>query len=214
MTGTLVDSLRLAILSSEFVPGQRLVEADLCDRFSASRRAIRDALMRLDQEGLVERKSNVGARVRNISVDEAIENAEVRLLVETFCVARAAQNINAEAAERLRDCAEALSRAAEVGDVTRYSKASAELIDIYIMLSGHAVARDTLERLRMLNARHGFRVTSGAGWLKDALPRRLELIDAICRGDSEAAVAALRIHAEAVMAAMRRLGNGKGRRAD
>src|SRR6202521_283331 len=56
--------LREAIVDGRFQPNERLVEADLARTFRAGRTASRAALVRLDQEGLVERPPNRGARVR------------------------------------------------------------------------------------------------------------------------------------------------------
>ncbi|MEV4421320.1 GntR family transcriptional regulator, partial [Patulibacter sp. NPDC049589] len=61
------DELRTAILSGEYMPGERLVEAQLIERFGASRFNIRLALQDLAGEGLVEIQRNRGAHVRKIS---------------------------------------------------------------------------------------------------------------------------------------------------
>ena len=50
-----VDAIRAAIADGEFVPNQRLVEADLSERFGASRASVRTALVELTSKGLVER---------------------------------------------------------------------------------------------------------------------------------------------------------------
>ncbi|WP_172332432.1 GntR family transcriptional regulator [Mangrovicoccus sp. HB161399] len=202
-------ALRRGIRASEFVPGQRLPEIDLAERFGASRRAVRDALAQLTHEGLVERRSNIGARVRAISIPEAIENAEIRLLVETLCVTLAAERIDARGAFELRGIGRALQAAADLSDVTAFAEATSALARACARISSHGVAQDTLERLRMLNARHNFRVTSSPGWLAAALSRRMVQIDAICRGDPAAAAEALREHSLAVMAGLRALDAGE-----
>src|SRR5438034_10507154 len=74
---TVAEALRAAILRGEFVPRQRLVEADLCERFGASRFIVRAVLQDLAAQGLVEFQRNRGARVREISLAEAIEITEV-----------------------------------------------------------------------------------------------------------------------------------------
>src|SRR6187455_2585397 len=70
------DELRAAILRGEFAPLQRLIETELAERFGTSRFVLRNALTRLAAEGLVELQPNRGARVREISVEEAIEITE------------------------------------------------------------------------------------------------------------------------------------------
>ncbi|MFJ9582322.1 GntR family transcriptional regulator [Streptomyces acidicola] len=68
--------VREAIITGEFVPNQRLVEADPSERFGASRAAVRTALVQLTTEGLVERIPHRGARVRTVTVDAVLEITE------------------------------------------------------------------------------------------------------------------------------------------
>jgi len=79
---TVAGAVRTAILQGEFAPGQRLIEADLCERFGTSRFVVRAALQELSAQGLVAFQRNRGARVREISLAEAIEITEVRKLLE------------------------------------------------------------------------------------------------------------------------------------
>src|SRR6202140_944818 len=85
--------LRNEIVSGGFPPNERLAEADLALRLDAGRTAIRAALVRLDQEGLVTREPNRGARVRLVSDREALEIEEVRVILEQLIVRHAAMRI-------------------------------------------------------------------------------------------------------------------------
>ena len=87
----LVDAIREAIIEGEFAANQRLIESDLSERFGASRGNVRTALLQLTSEGLVERMLNRGARVRAVSLAEAIEITEVRMALEGLCAAKAAE---------------------------------------------------------------------------------------------------------------------------
>src|ERR1700678_581832 len=87
------QALRLAILRGDYAPRQRLVEIDLCERFATSRFILRSALQELAAQGLVEFQRNRGARVREVSLDEAIEITEVRILLEGHLAARAAERV-------------------------------------------------------------------------------------------------------------------------
>ena len=86
----LTARLREAITSGRFMPNERLIEAELVRSFRANRANIRIALAMLDQEGLVVRERNRGARVRLVSDQEAIEIAEARQAVETMVARQAA----------------------------------------------------------------------------------------------------------------------------
>src|SRR6202162_2346347 len=87
--------LREGIASGLFHPNERLVEATVATRLGVGRTAVRAALVRLDQEGLVTLEPNRGARVRLISDREALEIEEVRATLEAMLARRAATRATA-----------------------------------------------------------------------------------------------------------------------
>ena len=117
-----VDAIRQGIMGGDLVPGQRLVEAELCDSLGASRGTVRSALIDLTHEGLVERIANRGARVRVVSLQEALQIVEVRRVVESLCVARAAERITDEEISEFRELAKRMKDRAEHGDVTAFAE--------------------------------------------------------------------------------------------
>ena len=82
--------LRDAITRGQLMPNERLIEADLTKAYGVNRANIRMALAMLDQEGLVVREPNRGARVRAITDAEAIEIADTRLAIEVMVARQAA----------------------------------------------------------------------------------------------------------------------------
>ena len=194
-----VDALRGAIVDGEFAPNQRLVEADLSERFGASRGSIRTALLELTAEGLVERVQNRGARVRAISLAEAIEITEVRMALEGLCAAKAAARLTADDRDRLRGIGTAMQEAVRTGDLLGYSELNRQLHALVRTLSGQSTAQAILERLRGQNVRHQFRLALHPGRAAVSLPQHLEIIEALCAGDAEAAEAAVRRHLRSVI---------------
>src|SRR5687767_11129483 len=75
-------SLREAILNGQMTPGERLRESDLARRLAISRTPLREALVKLEQEGLIERLPSGTPRVRQLDVDEAIQLYEVREVLD------------------------------------------------------------------------------------------------------------------------------------
>ena len=88
------DALREAIVRGEIAPGARLVESDISTAFEMSRGAVRTALIRLEQDGLVVRQPHRGARVRRVSDDEAVEILQARAVLEGLAVHQAAERID------------------------------------------------------------------------------------------------------------------------
>ena len=200
-----VDAVRGRIIQGELVPGQRLVEAELCELLNASRGTVRTALMDLEHEGLVERIANRGARVRVVPLEEALHIVEVRLAVETLCVARAAERITDEGIAHLRGLARELKERADQGDVEGYAEMTRTLFETYVDMAEQPVASEVLMRLRARNTRHRYRLTFRKDRAKVSLPYWLALIDAICARDPEAAKEALRVQSENITSSMKAL---------
>lgn len=88
-------ALRSAILERALLPGMKLPEDSLGERFGASRTLVRQALERLAAEGLVELRRNKGATVASPSLDEARELFELRSHIEQLVIARLAGHLSA-----------------------------------------------------------------------------------------------------------------------
>lgn len=198
-----VDAVRQRILRGELVPGQRLVEAELCELLGASRGTVRTSLMDLEHEGLVERIANRGARVRVVPVEEALQIAEVRMVVEGLCVARAAERISDKEIERMRGYATQFRACAEEGDSARFAELTHAVFELYVKIADQPVAAEVLARLRSRSTRHRFRLTFRPGRPLVAVPYWLAIIDGICRRDPKAAEEALRAHAFNVQETMK-----------
>lgn len=99
--------VRTRILNGDYPPSLRLTEQEIADASGVSRTPVREALQRLQNEGLVRVTTNQGAVVVDWSDDDANEVFELRALLEPFGAARAAERITAEGIETLRALAEA-----------------------------------------------------------------------------------------------------------
>lgn len=199
----LVEAIREAIIRGEFVPNQRLVEADLSTQFDASRASVRSALLELTNEGLVERIQNRGARVRAVSLDEAVEISEVRMVLEGLCAAKAATAVTGEEIRELRSIGSSMREAVADGDLLGYSTLNQQLHRRVREIGGQQTASRMLERLRGQNVRHQFRLAMHPGRPSVSLPEHLAIIDAICTHDAEAAEAAARTHLRSVIKALK-----------
>src|SRR4051794_13202567 len=108
-------------MRGEYLPGERLVEAQLCERFGVSRFNVRAALSDLSAEGLVEVQRNKGAQVRKVSLSEAIEITEVRMVLEGLVAARAAERVTAAQVRELKRIGSLMRAAVKAGEFRDYS---------------------------------------------------------------------------------------------
>ncbi|HEX3824940.1 MAG TPA: GntR family transcriptional regulator [Mycobacteriales bacterium] len=199
------DSLRDAILRGEYVAGQRLVEADLCERFEATRFVIRTALQHLSAQGLVSMERNRGARVRSVSLLEAIQITEVRRELEGLCAARAAVSATKSDRAELRQITRDMRVASKAGEPLAYSDLNAALHGAVRRIAAHETAARLIEQLRGQMVRHQFQLALLPGRPAVSLPQHEAIVAAIVAGDPDAASQAMRAHIDNVIEALQAL---------
>jgi DNA-binding GntR family transcriptional regulator len=199
------DLLRSAILKGEYLPGERLVEAQLCERLGTSRFNVRAALQDLAADGLVKVERNKGAHVRKVPLDEAIEITEVRMVLEGLVAARAAARVTDEQASELDEIGLLMRRAVSAGEFRRYSDLNARLHGLIRSIAGHRTAEGIIETLRGQLVRHQFMVSLHPGRPAVSLPQHERIIAAIQAHDPQAAEAAMRDHIASVIAVLREI---------
>ncbi len=107
-----------AIKNGQYGPGDRLREVDIAEKLSLSRTPIREALRRLEADGIVEHRPRIGAVIRQLSHAEIVELYEMRMVLERTAAEMAAKHateaeadeldsINAEIADSISDSAKA-----------------------------------------------------------------------------------------------------------
>ena len=202
-----VELLRRAILAGDMAPGQRLVEEELAGLLGVSRASVREALFDLAADGLAERIPNRGARVRAVTLDEAVAITECRMALEGLCAAKAAELVTGPQAERLRQLGAQLEEAVAAGEPLKYSALNHELHKMIREISGQQVAAALLERLNGQLVRHQFQLSLRPGRPQESLPEHLAIITAITAGRPAQAEQATRRHLRNVITAL--LGQGK-----
>ena len=109
-TDEVYDSLRAAILTRLFLPGQRLLADELCEQLGVSLTPVRHALQQLAVEGLVEIHPRSGTYVASISEEDLAETFEIRLALELLAGKRAILRWSPAAAKRMNDLLQALAK--------------------------------------------------------------------------------------------------------
>ncbi|AZM59449.1 MULTISPECIES: GntR family transcriptional regulator [unclassified Streptomyces] len=198
------DELRKAILSGEMVPGQRLVEVELAETYGVTRASLRQALLDLAAEGLVERIPNRGARVRVVPIEEAIAITECRMVLEGLCAAKAAERATDDDIARLRGLGDEMQAAVAAGEPLKYSQLNQAMHRLVLEMSGQKAAAELIDRLRAQLIRHQYKLALQPGRPAVSLPQHLAIIESIANRDPEAAEAAARRHVDSVISAMRK----------
>ncbi|TDR85178.1 GntR family transcriptional regulator [Enterovirga rhinocerotis] len=145
-----VETLRTAITSGRFAPGQRLVEKDLCDLLGVSRPSVREALRELESEGLIHTIPNRGPLVSRLTAREAASIYEVRAMLEALAAKLCAERASQEQIDDLSKTVDELEAASRSGDVEQVLVAKRAFYDALLAGSQNVMIPSML---RTMNAR-------------------------------------------------------------
>ncbi len=191
--------LREGIITGRFQSNERLVEADLSRVLGAGRTAIRAALVRLDQEGLVTREPNRGARVRLVSDREALEIEQVRVALEQLLARQAATRMTPADLLDLRGIFRQMTDRVEAGDPLGYSELNARFHQKIWAIADQTVAATLVANLKSQSIRFQYRTILQPGRPQGSLREHGLIVEALASGDPDASEAAMREHLSQVV---------------
>jgi DNA-binding GntR family transcriptional regulator len=197
------ERLREEIVSGRLQPNERLVEADLVQLLGSGRSAVRTALVRLEQEGLVEREPNRGAKVRLVDEQEAAEILESRMVLEGLAARRAAKNADPAQVEELREIIGEMRSLLDAGDLLGASDLNARLHGRLLEIADNATVARLVATLSSQLVRFQYRTILLPGRAEQSHVEHRAIVDAIADGDPDAAEQAVRDHLAHVVEALR-----------
>jgi DNA-binding GntR family transcriptional regulator len=177
--------LREAIVTGELAPGAPLIEMNLAAQYGVSRTPVREALRRLEQDGLVEHGKR-GMQVRTRSPEEILEIYEVRITLEGAAARAAADRHTALDLLRIEQIHETMV-AASTEDPERLASANRRFHEAMWSMSHNATLIDLLERLHAHLLRYRETTLSYPGRWSAVLDEHRQLIEAIKAGDRDRA---------------------------
>jgi DNA-binding GntR family transcriptional regulator len=141
-------TLREAILSRSLRPGYPFAEEDLAQIFEVSRTPIREAILRLESEHLIERRGRRRLSVSEISPDEVLEIYDVRVVLDALAAELAAQHATPPEIAQLRWANDQLREAGAEGDLVRMSGLNLEFHDWMAQAGRNSFLLDQLRAVR------------------------------------------------------------------
>ncbi len=186
--------VRRMISEGELKPGERLVEEHLAHRIGTSRTPIREALHRLVQEGLVERRKRGGYVVRPISAQEVEEVTGVRAVLESYAVELGSKRLGETAlAELERNVAE-FEKALAAGNQKRLVELNTQFHTMVYHLAGSKLLVRLISDLAETLHRFRIALLSDPKAAARSLEDHREMLAALKGGDQEQAVRVCRAH--------------------
>ena len=142
------NTLRKAILRGELKPGERLMEIQLANKLGVSRTPIREAIRKLELEGLVLMIPRKGAEVAQITEKNMQDVLEVRKALEELSVQLACERITPEQVEEMKMAAEDFRKVLKSRDVTKIAEADVKFHDIIFAATNNQRLITLLNNLR------------------------------------------------------------------
>ena len=129
------ENLKQAIIRGEVAPGDRLVESRLADALDISRTPVREAIHKLEREGLLRKLPKGGFTVMNLSREDIEETFGIRCVLESYAARLAAQNYSEEELLPLEDKIEEFQRFLDKGQLDELPRINTEFHTLFYALS-------------------------------------------------------------------------------
>jgi DNA-binding GntR family transcriptional regulator len=189
LTDMVVERVREAIVNGEFGLGSQMSEAQLAQQLGVSKTPVREALLRLKSEGLVEIHPQRGSFVFQLTPEQVAQLCRYRAMVETAALREAFTANPSELAQQLARCVAEMRPAQKAKDLKALARIDMDFHGQFLafcpnryLKNGYDVIRSQLTALRHRSP------------IANAVQSHKVLVDAVAAGDIEAACALLVEH--------------------
>ena len=188
------NTLRQAILTGELKPGERLMEIHLAERLGVSRTPIREAIRKLELEGLVTMIPRRGAEVAQITEKSMSDVLEVRRALDALCVELACDRITEEELARLEQACSDFEAAVKTRDNKVIAQADVKLHDIIVQATGNSRLIQLVNNLSEQMYRYPFEYIKDSSRHENLVEEHRIIYESILKKDKETASRAAETH--------------------
>lgn len=175
------ETLRDAIITGQLKPGERLMEVQLAEELGVSRTPVREAIRKLELEGLVVMVPRKGAYVADISTKDVAEVFEIRAALESLAAGLAAERITQEELEELHRILE--TESTENLDLETLIEVDTAFHEVIYKASRNERLVQIISNLREQIQRFRSITLAKPGRMKDVLKEHKQIVEAISQGD-------------------------------
>ena len=198
ITDWVFEELKSAIIDLRLPPGEPLREATIAESLGVSKTPVREALTRLEVEGLVESTSFKGAVVSSYSRHDLVELYELREMLEIWAVREAATSMGSDALARLEDLIATGARLRTEGRTDELEESIDEFDGfLFDQVTNHRISA-LIDNLRAHLKRIGRLTAEIPGRLATSVDEHALIVEALRRQDPDAAAVALQRHIASV----------------
>lgn len=188
------NTLRQAILRGELEPGERLMEITLANKLGVSRTPIREAIRKLELEGLVTMIPRRGAVVASISEKDMRDVLEVRVTLEELAVSLACKNFTDDAITELKAAQNRFENAVIAHDIMKIVDADVAFHDVIYNCTNNARLIQMISNLRETMYRYRLEYIKDARNHSILINEHNDIIDCLAKRDVEGVKKSIRIH--------------------
>ena len=190
------NTLRQEILRGELKPGERLMEIQLANKLGVSRTPVREAIRKLELEGLVLMIPRKGAEVADISEKSLKDVLEVREALEELAARLACDKITKEGINRLKEAAQDFRSALKSNDITQMAEADVRFHDVICNATENQKLGQLLNNLREQMYRYRIEYLKDQQVYEKLLSEHEEIIRHIEKGEKDEAARVVSRHIE------------------
>ncbi len=188
------NTLRQAILTGELKPGERLMEIHLANRLGVSRTPIREAIRKLELEGLVTMIPRRGAEVAQITEKSMKDVLEVRRTLDALSAELACERISPEEEDALKKACQDFEDAVKTKDAKVIAKADVALHDIIAAATGNQRLIQLINNLAEQMYRYRFEYIKDSSQHERIIQEHRIIYESIVKKDKEAASEMAKTH--------------------
>lgn len=188
------EELRNLILSGEIKPGTRMMEIELADSMGVSRTPIREAIRKLEKEGLVTIEPRKGAYVSTISMNDIVNIIQIRGTLEGLAATLAATRIKEIELMKLKEASQAFDRAVEEGNTKEMISNDTLFHHIIVEASGNDLLIKMVTDLQEIVLRFRYLYYKDFKRAEKMPPEHANILRAIETGSGETARSAAEFH--------------------
>ena len=190
------NTLRQAILRGELKPGERLIEIQLANKLGVSRTPVREAIRKLELEGLVLMIPRKGAEVADISEKSLKDVLEVREALEELAARLACDKITKAGINRRKEAAQDFRSALKSNDITQMAEADVRFHDVICNATENQKLGQLLNNLREQMYRYRIEYLKDQHVYEKLLSEHEEIIRHIEKGEKDEAARVVSRHIE------------------
>ena len=188
------NTLRNAILTGELSPGERLMEIKLAEKLGVSRTPIREAIRKLELEGLVVNTPRKGAEVANISAEDLRDVLEVRRSLEVLAISLACEKMTEETLALLHENIDAFKHSVDAKATSDIASVDVTFHDIIYKSTGNNRLIQILNNISEQMYRYRFEYIKNKEAWNRLVEEHMNIYEAIKNRDKDSAVKSILLH--------------------